>query len=467
MLIDVDGLEDKVKPQIKNTRKYLELAKDTIRAMNIPGDFSQRTQLLNMPQIISEIDARIRDVQKWLNDATDNFASAESNNKGLVENLISAIPTSIMSEKKSKANSNTISNEKSNKAKEEIKNNVKATLEYLFSKEFNKNADEIERKTSSKVIENISNKYAELKKDAKENTKNVLEYIASGKLKEDMKKIEKKKDKTEKKKTEPVVEDEGFWTGVGKELEGTFNYVFSGDLITDATEQAKKTATSIGNGVESAALWAYTTGTTIKNEVTNYITDELDPKIENVGAKVSEGCEFAYKNIITPVWSGIKKTGASVGNFSIGLVKGVGELAESLTDAVVMLGTAGLSIGTGLADGVSYVSALIDGDTKNWESVTGVLWKGVMGYVAEEHVDNAFKGFYANNQIGQWLDKNAADLFKSDGIVPNIASGVGYVAGIAALTLLTLRNRYSSNWSGSRRNGNWSSGKCNSRNCKC
>ena len=107
-------------------------------------------------------------------------------------------------------------------------------------------------------------------------------------------------------------------------------------------------------------------------------------------------------------------------------------------------------IGTGIADGVSYVSALIDGDTQNWESYTKVLWKGVMGYVAEEHVDNAFKGFYANNQVGQWLDNNAAEIFKSDGIVPGIASGVGYVAGIVGLTLLTLRSRNSCNWSSNR-----------------
>ena len=456
MLIDVDGLEDKVKPQIKNTRKYLELAKDTIRSMNIPSDFTERAKLMNMPQVISAIDGNISNVQRWLNEATDNFTSAESNNKGLVENLISSISTSKIDGKKNKKNSKTETKLKSDKAKEKIKNSVKGTLEYLFSKELNKSTDEIESQTASKVIDIIkskmSNKYNTLKKETKQNSKELFEYLASGQLKTDLQHMEKKRHVYENRKIEQTVENEGFLDGMKKGIEGTFDYVFSGDLITDTVDGAKKTATAIGNGVESAALWAYATGTDIKNEVTNYISNELglESKLEYVSAKVSDGCEFAYKNILTPTWGAVKKTGASIGNLTIGLAKGVGELSESLLDAIVMLGTGALSVGTGVADGVSYVSALVDGDTKNWESYTKALWKGVMGYVAEEHVDNAFKGFYANNQVGQWLDNNAAEIFKSDGIVPGIASGVGYVAGIAALTLLTLRCRNSCNWSSNR-----------------
>lgn len=351
MLIDVDKLEDKVKPQIKNTRKYLESGKNSINSISIPSDFSYRTRLMNIPQSILYIDGRVNGIEKWLDTTINNFLSAETKNKGLMESLIGAIPSSLMGGKVVATGGNAVSILKSNDFIDDIKSSVK----------------------------------------------------------------------------------------------GAFDYVFSGEWITDSVDMAKKTASKIGDKVESAVSWEWNTGAEIKEKVTNCVSGKIESGLEFVGSKISDVWDFTYQNIITPSWNFLKVTGASIANAVIGLVKGLCQLIESLLDFIVMLVTGVGSIYTGLADGVTYLIALGAGKTNEWSSITGSMWKGVMGYVAEDHVGNAFKSFYSNNVVGQWLDENAIDIFKSDGTGTNIMSGIGYVAGIIILTMATLRNRYCCN----------------------
>lgn len=60
-----------------------------------------------------------------------------------------------------------------------------------------------------------------------------------------------------------------------------------------------------------------------------------------------------------------------------------------------------------------------------------------MSFVATDHVNNLYEWFYNDFIVGQWLDSNAFDLFKSDGPIFGLVSGVGYVAGIIALSFFT------------------------------
>ena len=96
MLIDVDRLEDEVKPQIKNARKYLELGKNSINSINIPNDFSYRTRLRNIPQSILEIDGRVNSIDKWLDRIINNLKNVENKNENVMGNLINAIPTVLV-----------------------------------------------------------------------------------------------------------------------------------------------------------------------------------------------------------------------------------------------------------------------------------------------------------------------------------------------------------------------------------
>lgn len=348
MLIDVDELRDKVKPQTQNTRKYLKLAKELINSIKVPSDFSECTKLVSIPQKITDIDSKINSIETWINEAIDNFLNVEINNKGLMDSLISSISVSSIGGKIVETTDNAISILNSNKYIEEIKNNV----------------------------------------------------------------------------------------------EGVLNI---GEWISDSVNKITQTASQIGNKIESAVSWACNTGAEIKENVKNCVLNKIEDKLDFSGSKTSKAWEFAYQNIVTPSWNYLKKTGASVANEVLGFFKGLGQLTEALSDAIVMLLTGVVSIPTGIIDGVTYLYASANNDTSNWNSVTGSMWDAVMGYVAEGHVENNYKSFYSKSFIGKWLDENAQAYFKSDGIVTNISSGIGYVAGIIALTLATFRNRRGSN----------------------
>ena len=226
-------------------------------------------------------------------------------------------------------------------------------------------------------------------------------------------------------------------------IKNAFEFAVSGEWIPTAKEMEKKTAAKIGDKIESAVSWAANTGAKIKEEVRS-IASKIESGRKLVGAKLSDGWDRAYQDVYKPSFDFWKGTGATVANAACGVVKGIGQFVESLADLVVMVGTGVDSIFTGIYDGVSYLIALSEGETDNWSSVTGEMWKNVMGYVAEDHVGNAFKSFYSNTSVGKWLDENSIDIFKSEGIGTGILSGVGYIAGIVAVSLFTARSWWSS-----------------------
>ena len=152
---------------------------------------------------------------------------------------------------------------------------------------------------------------------------------------------------------------------------------------------------------------------------------------------VKNGWNNVYKKYIKPTAKAIVRTGASIGNAVVSLAKGIGEFAQGLIKTASLVGMATSSIGTGAVDGITYLAAAINGNTSNWKSQTAKMWKGTMGFVSKNYVDNFFADFYKKNAIGIWLDKNAYEPFKSNSQVMNVISGVGYVAGIVALTFLT------------------------------
>ena len=381
MLIDVDGLEDKVKPQIKNTRTYLKKGKDTINSISIPSDFSYRSILNNIPQTIMDIDSNIADIQSWVDNAISNFTSAEISNSGIFDNVLS-FSTSIF-------------------------DNLAETM---------KNASNTKKSEDTVVsIFGLDINLTEMKDTAGD----ILNYTFSGE-----------------------------WISDAADLA-----VETGSNVMDKVDSffswASETGSNIMDGIDSFFSWASETGSNIVNDFTSFLSDKIDAGIDLlsdvgnfVGSKLSDAWDFAYKNIVTPAWDFLQATGASIANAFLGLLKGIGQFGEALFDFVVVIGSGAASIFTGIADGITYLGSLISGDTENWTSITGSMWDEVMPFVAEDHVGNAYKDFYANTIVGQWLDEHAIGIFKSDGIATNIFSGIGYVGGIVLLTIGTFRNWY-------------------------
>lgn len=166
--------------------------------------------------------------------------------------------------------------------------------------------------------------------------------------------------------------------------------------------------------------------------------EQIKSGIEMTGAKISSTWESIYNKIPEPVQWVLNNTAAtisSVANVVISLGKGICQLAESLFDFVVILGTGAASVITGVTDGITY---LISKETGwRWESITAEMWKGTMSFVATDHVENIYREQYEDNFIWKWIDEHAYEPFKSEGVVSQIASGLGYVAGIIALSFLT------------------------------
>lgn len=438
MLIDVDELKDKVKPQIKNTRKYLESAKNSSNSISVPNDFSCKDKLIKIPQNILEIDNRVNIIEKWLEETIDNFDKVEKDNKELIGNIMGIMSETTIGKKVKEVKedvSSTIASVKPDEIMDNVRDKVKSTIDYL-------NSDEWKEYLEKRIKEN----------EAKAKEKEKLEE-----LKEENEEIEN--------------ENQGLfsfsWEDICQSLvTRSLNLL---EDVSDTVDMAKQTASEIGEEVEIAISWAWETGGEIKDNVVSYVSDKIDTGIEFTATKISNAYKFVYGKMSTPPWSYITTTGTSIVNGTIGLVKGVQQLAESLIDVGVMAITGVGSIGTGAIDGVSYLYKLAKGEKEDWSSVTGKMWKGVMGYVAENHVENKYKWFYSNTLIGKILDENAVGALKSDGIITNIASGIGYIAGIAGLTIATLRNRHCSNWCSNRskccnncsnrskRSRNWSS----------
>ncbi|HOZ88908.1 MAG TPA: hypothetical protein PK737_01555, partial [Bacilli bacterium] len=194
-------------------------------------------------------------------------------------------------------------------------------------------------------------------------------------------------------------------------------------------------------------------GTQTWDNVKSTVVDQVESfktHVEDTGAKIVSGAKSAFNDVIdwskdrledlkdigAVVWKHIKSIGASIANLLISITKGLCQFIETLIDLIAMIGTGVASIFTGLYDAYQAINGAITGE--EWSSSTKAMWKGVMGFVAEDHVGNVVADMYKDTAFGQWLDNNAYSPFKSDGMACKIGSGIGYVTGIIILTIVTV-----------------------------
>ena len=198
----------------------------------------------------------------------------------------------------------------------------------------------------------------------------------------------------------------------------------------------KKTASKVKSGVKSANYtseknkpvtgWIASKFNSFKNRASNLIKN-TGAFFSNLGGKVTSGVSKAWN------WAknGIKKVGASIANAYVSFTKGVVHLVESIGDIAIILGTGIGTIKTALYD---VVSGAVTGGV-NWKATKG-LWESTKSVVSCEWTNKLSDMFYAT-KAGKTLDEYAFTPFKSDGIGCKIIDGVGYVAGIVALTVAT------------------------------
>jgi len=117
----------------------------------------------------------------------------------------------------------------------------------------------------------------------------------------------------------------------------------------------------------------------------------------------------------------VLQTGASVANSVFAIVKGVGDAAEGLVDAVIVVGGSAVSLVALIPGGLEAASVL----------------EGTMAIVSYDAVGNVYKEFYENTNAGQWLDENAYAPFKSDGVATGALTQIGYYAPVVIMSGLS------------------------------
>ena len=152
------------------------------------------------------------------------------------------------------------------------------------------------------------------------------------------------------------------------------------------------------------------------NDIETWWKNKAAPFIEDLSKKTEEVLE---------------NTAATISTGIVSLVEGVGQFGEAVVDLAAIAGTGLVSVGTGLYDGYQALKGTITGE--EWESATKKMWGETKDFVATEHVKSKFDEFYENNEFGQWMKENAYGF----DTVRGIGSGIGYVAGVIGVSLLT------------------------------
>lgn len=231
---------------------------------------------------------------------------------------------------------------------------------------------------------------------------------------------------------------------VGKTITNT-----GANIASKVVSGVKNLGTSIINGfkwVGSKITSTYKSATSWINDKVNKVSNWVSEKFESVkdwtskalkdtGAWIAKTASVVWpyvKDVASTVWTHIKKIAASFVNSTISLVKGVVRLVEAIGDLAVILGAGIGTIGTAIYD---IASGIVTGNW-NWGATKG-LWDGTKTVVAYDWTSKCLFDPLYNTEFGKWLDNNAYSPFKSDGLGCQILEGVGYVAGVIALTICT------------------------------
>ncbi len=211
------------------------------------------------------------------------------------------------------------------------------------------------------------------------------------------------------------------------------------NLGTSIIDGFKWIGTKAVSGVNSAVNWIEEKATSAYD----WVADKFNKAVD-WGKKAMDATGAFFSKVGSTIWDGLKsawnwvtdgenwkRLGASIANGVIAFVKGVVSLVEAIGDLVVLLGSAVCTVGTAIYD---ISSGLATGNW-NWSATKG-LWKGTKAVVSYQWTNKAFDALY-ETKAGKWLDEYAYAPFKSDGIGCKILEGVGYVAGVIAVTVLT------------------------------
>lgn len=378
MRINVSGMNSKVKPKLNNGSTYLNRAADIISSLSIPSDFSYYSRLRGMAQDIRTVRKNVNNVNKWVGQVVNKFQAVEKKNSSSINSLLNKLGKISVT-----------------------KGNIGQAVTV----------------TAGTAVYNMAINYDNVVQKGYNLAETIVNDVKSGlnslgaKISSAWESFQSKAEKTA--------------VNFLKETKAKISQVTTG-MINEVSKGVDK----LKEGITTFAKKGW-------NKICE-VGQSVKDGLSKVGACISEGWNSFCTDIAPKIWEGIKTTAASIANVVGGVLKGIGQFAESLVDVVSIIFRTSTTGGLIFGDALTYLRSLSNGTEDTWKSATVGAWKKTMSFVAEDHVGNAFADFYKNNAVGQWLDKHAIDICKSDGTLTNIFSGIGYVAGIITLTIGTM-----------------------------
>ena len=210
-----------------------------------------------------------------------------------------------------------------------------------------------------------------------------------------------------KKATNKIISARGFSEYIGG---------LSSDSFSSAIDECKNTVSELVKTIrqQQIMILAYSND-----------GDEIKSFLASLSRKDFNSLDFEplKKYLTVDVQAGkiLSSTGATIATFGVSLVEGVLDFAETAADLIVMAGTGVASIFTGLYDFFTG------------SDITKKMWEGTKTWVSDKKVENIFNSFYANTSVGRWMKDNAYGY----DTVRSVGKGVGYTAGVVAVTVLT------------------------------
>lgn len=272
-----------------------------------------------------------------------------------------------------------------------------------------------ERDVSNKII-NITKRYIEIENNAKARAESIVGAVAIGGLVAAT--------------TTPVAVPL-----VGAALSGavvaTSNPVK--EFFVNVGKGILETGAKALDGAKTIVIGAFESLVNFGKKVGNAVV-KIGEKVKSFINKFINGAEAFLKTAANLNLGGLC---ASVANLFMSLLEGVVSLGEAIGDAILILGGVFQSLVNTLpADLFSWVSSKIF--KTEFSSATKALWtQDIMPSVGVNCTNKIFSALYDTKPF-KVLEEWAWGPFKRDGgIVYSIGKGVGYTAGLIAVTIAT------------------------------
>ncbi len=190
----------------------------------------------------------------------------------------------------------------------------------------------------------------------------------------------------------------------------------------------------VSNGWDAVTDF-FSSAADVASDAWHNFTEQVKPVVD----VVADALAFVGEGIATITCAFV----ASIVNVVFALLKGILLLVENIIDFIILCGGIGVTLIAGFFEAIFTTPMIIDEGIGEWfenlteDGLAAQIMKGTMSIVSNEVVNGLYDMLY-DTPFGKWNDEHTIGVLRSDGIVYNFISGIGYITGIILITLATM-----------------------------